>query len=84
MAALKLIRDGKFALADRELWYSKDRTQVVLPQDPQRSDSIFCVPGTKIPIAEARKFGLVGKPPLKESAPQATKESRPEATKARK
>lgn len=82
----------------QRLYRTKDPNSTTLVEegDPEAA-FLFCSPGQTIPIAEARKYGLVADGPVagakdpqaqapgaKESQPAGTKEAAPEATKARK
>ena len=65
------------------LWLTADKSRVV-PDGDAAAAFLFGVPGRVIPLAEAKRFGLIPDPEIKESAPEATKEIRPEETKRKR
>ena len=61
--------------ATGRMWLTADRKRVV-PEGHRECRFLYCTPGQLIPIAEAKRYGLI-----KESKPAATKEIRPQETK---
>ena len=73
-------------IATEKLWIAQDGSRLV-PDGHPSARSLFCVKGREIPLAEARRWGLVQTelaPAVKQRLPQETKESRPQVTKQNK
>ena len=70
-------------IADRKLWLTSDREQVVEDGDP-RSAFLFATEGTEVPDEDVKRYGLKAKarPANKETQAAADKEAAPAANKS--
>lgn len=71
--------------AKQRLWQTADRKRLVPEGDPDAA-FLYCIPGRRIPIHEARLYGLVEEwpevPDVKDIEPAETKEIRPQEKKS--
>lgn len=64
----------KFFISDRKLWRTRDG-EIVEDSDPRKSGaSLFITKGGTLPIAEARRLGLVDEPKAEQQEPEAAEQ----------